>query len=94
MRMIKRTKKFKQDYKRICKANQHKNLDNNLQTIFILLAADKPLPFNKRDHVLTGNWQDYRECHIYPDLILIYRKPGNSVLELVRLGSHSQLGLS
>ncbi|MGD9108739.1 MAG: type II toxin-antitoxin system YafQ family toxin [Gammaproteobacteria bacterium] len=94
MRTIKRTKKFKRDYKRIYKANQHKNLDNDLRAIFTLLAADKPLLFSKYDHFLTGNWQDYRECHIYPDLILIYRKPDNSILELVRLGSHSQLGLS
>ncbi len=46
-----------------------------------------------RDHALTGDWQDYRDCHIKLGLILIYRKPNNDVLQLVRLGSHSELGL-
>jgi mRNA interferase YafQ len=59
-----------------------------------LLAADKPLPPNKRDHSLLGNWVDYRNCHIKPDLILIYRKTDDDHLELVRLGSHSELGIA
>jgi mRNA interferase YafQ len=42
---------------------------------------------------LTGEWQDHRDCHIRPDLVLIYRKPDDEVLELVRLGSHSELSL-
>ena len=45
------------------------------------------------DHALTGNWDDHRDCHIKPDLILIYRKPDNKTLELVRLGSHSKLAI-
>jgi len=44
------------------------------------------------DHPLSGVWRDYRDCHVRPDLILIYRKPDNESLELVRLGSHSELG--
>jgi len=40
-----------------------------------------------------GEWTDHRDCHIKPDLILIYRKPDDEHLDLVRLGSHSQLGL-
>ncbi len=40
-----------------------------------------------------GEWSDHRDCHIRPDLVLIYRKPDNDSLELVRLGSHSELGL-
>jgi mRNA interferase YafQ len=58
-----------------------------------LLAADKPLPQRYVDHQLVGEWKDYRDCHIRPDLILIYRKPDTDTLELVRLGSHSELGL-
>ncbi len=42
-----------------------------------------------RDHVLIG---DCRDCHIKPDLVLIYRKPDAGTLELIRLGSHSKLG--
>lgn len=43
-----------------------------------------------RDHVLSGNWAAVRECHIKPDLLLIYEKP-EGLLRLIRLGSHSEL---
>jgi len=56
------------------------------------LAADKALPRRNLDHPLTGEWSDHRDCHIRPDLVLIYRKPDDTSLELVRLGSHSELG--
>ncbi|MGH6988435.1 MAG: type II toxin-antitoxin system YafQ family toxin [Stellaceae bacterium] len=57
-----------------------------------MLAADLPLPRRYFDHALSGEWQDFRDCHIRPDLILIYRKPDEATLELVRLGSHGELG--
>jgi len=41
---------------------------------------------------MTGNWTDFRDCHVRPDLVLIYRKVGDDALQLVRLGSHSELG--
>ena len=56
-----------------------------------LLAEDKPLPVRNRDHPLGGEWRDHRECHLKPGLLLIYRKPNPEVLQLVRLGSHSEL---
>ena len=46
-----------------------------------------------RDHPLTGEWIDHRDCHIKPDLVLIYRIPDAERLELVRLGSHNELSL-
>ena len=58
-----------------------------------LLACDQPLEPRHLDHALTGDWKDHRDCHIKPDLVLIYRKPEDEVLQLVRLGSHSELGL-
>ena len=58
-----------------------------------LLSADTPLPRRNFDHPLSGEGNDHRDCHIRPDLILIYRKPDDDSLELVRLGSHSELGL-
>jgi len=58
-----------------------------------LLAADARLPDKYRDHALTGDWADHRDCHIRPDLVLIYRKPDDDTLELVRLGSYSELSL-
>jgi len=57
------------------------------------LINNQPLFEKHRDHALTGDWKDHRDCHIKPDLILIYRKPNNEVLQLVRLGSHSELGM-
>ena len=56
-----------------------------------LLAEDIPPPAHDRDHSLSGNWSGYRDCHLKPDLILIYRKPGDDLLQLIRLGSHSEL---
>ena len=93
MRTIKYTNHFKRDYKREKKSDNHKKLDNELFSIVKLLAENKFLPRNKYDHALTGDWEDHRDCHIRPDLILIYRKPNASILELVRLGSHSKLSL-
>jgi mRNA interferase YafQ len=58
-----------------------------------ILVADQPLPQRYFDHALAGEWHDYRDCHIRPDLVLIYRKPDETNLELVRLGSLSELGL-
>jgi mRNA interferase YafQ len=45
----------------------------------------------KRDNALIGDWMGYCECHIKPDLLLIYRKPDADTLRLARLGSHSEL---
>ena len=56
------------------------------------LASDTPLPRRNFDHSLSGEWKDHRDCHIRPDLILLYRKPDQQNLELVRLGSRSALG--
>jgi len=68
-------------------------LDAALSQIVTTLANDQPLAGKHRDHALTGDWKDHRDCHIKPDLVLIYRKPSEAVLQLVRLGSHGELGL-
>jgi mRNA interferase YafQ len=57
------------------------------------LTIDSALPERHRDHPLTGDWKDHRDCHVKPDLVLIYRKPDDEVLQLIRLGSHAELGL-
>ncbi len=92
MRTIRHTNRFERDYKRE-KAGRHSNtLDAELTRITRLLATDTPLPRHNFDHPLSGEWSDHRDCHVRPDLILIYRKPDTESLELVRLGSHSELG--
>jgi mRNA interferase YafQ len=86
MRTIKPTTRFRRDFKREKKGPHGNRLD-------AMLAADTPLPPRFRDHPLSGAWDDCRDCHVRPDLILIYRRVGDDVLQLVRLGSHSELGL-
>jgi mRNA interferase YafQ len=73
---------------------QHKaSLATDLQTVLLLLVADEPLPERYVDHPLSGEWDDHRDCHVKPDLVLIYRKPDADTLQRVRLGSHSELSL-
>jgi mRNA interferase YafQ len=93
MRTIERTSQFKRDYKREAKGIYRASLDTDLIAILTALTNDHPLSEKHRDHALTGNWKDHRDCHLKPDLLLIYRKPDDAVLQLVRLGSHSELGL-
>ena len=92
MRTIERTGQFKRDYKRESKGQHRATLGEALQIVLKMLIADKTLPSKYRDHPLSGEWADHRDCHIKPDLILIYRLPDTETLQLVRLGSHSELG--
>ena len=64
-----------------------------LEEIVTILANDQPLPEKHRDHALVGNWKGYRECHVTPDWLLVYRKTDTDVLLLilVRIASHSDL---
>jgi mRNA interferase YafQ len=55
------------------------------------MVADQDLRHLYRDHALVGDWSGYRECHLKPDVLLIYRKPDVETLRLARLGSHSDL---
>jgi mRNA interferase YafQ len=93
MRKIEPTGQFRRDYKREAKGQHRATLDVDLESVLETLASDLPLEPRYRDHVLTGDWKDHRDCHIKPDLVLIYRKPDDATLQLVRIGSHSELGL-
>lgn len=93
MRRIEPTGQFKRDYKREVKGPHRQTLASDFTAVITSLANDQPLAEKHRDHALTGNWKDHRDCHVKPDLVLIYRKPDESVLQLVRLGSHGALGL-
>jgi len=92
MRTIKYTNQFKRDYRREQSGRHGKALDALLTDAVSLLAADKQLPRRYFDHPLSGEWDDCRDCHLRPDLVLIYRKLDGDNLELIRLGSHSELG--
>ena len=92
MRTIRRTAAFKRDYKREKRGRFAKILDAELASLLAELAADGELAWRHHDHQLSGQWKDHRDCHVRPDLVLIYRKPDANHLDLVRLGSHSTLG--
>lgn len=86
---IYRSTQFKKDLKKIRK--QGKNL-LLLQEIVDLLCQSQSLPEKNSDHSLVGNWKGYRECHITPDWLLIYKVEDEvSLLRLMRTGSHSEL---
>lgn len=93
MRAIERTSRFKRDYRREKSGHHGRKLDALLLEVLDLLAVDTPLPRRYFDHPLSGEWSGFRDCHIRPDLVLIYEKPDAETLRLVRLGSHSELGL-
>ena len=63
-----------------------------LNAIVDQLAAGQPLPDKNRDHALTGDYIGFRECHIRPDWLLVYRVDGEDlILFLFRTGSHTDL---
>lgn len=78
---------FKKDIKRLQKRG--KNL-NKLKTVIDKLLDNQELETKYKDHALSGNLKGYRDCHIEPDWLLIY-KITESNLFLVRTGSHSDL---
>ncbi|MBO4623513.1 MAG: type II toxin-antitoxin system YafQ family toxin [Bacilli bacterium] len=83
------TTQFKKDYKNAMKRGLP---IGELDHVIRLLADDNPLPDKYRDHELGGNWKGFRECHIQPDWLLIYRITNNNlILSLSRTGSHSDL---
>ncbi len=92
MRTIDRSSAFKRDYRRVKATPRHsQDVDGLLLAALALLADDQPLPESLRDHALSGAGSSYRECHLKPDLLLIYRKADADTLRLARLGSHSEL---
>ena len=91
MRTIDRSSAFKRDYKRESKGLHRATLDGALKSVLVALATDLPLDARYRDHDLSGDWAGYRECHVKPDLLLIYRKSDPNTLRLARLGSHGEL---
>jgi mRNA interferase YafQ len=91
MRRIERTNIFRRDFKREKLGQHRRDVEALVMVTASLLAEDRPLPEKNRDHALAGEWHDHRECHLKPDLLLIYRKPSADILQLVRMGLHSEL---
>ncbi len=88
MRQIIQTKQFNRDLKKVASSGRYE-MDDFFE-ILDLLLNDQTLPNKNRDHALIGKWQNYRECHLKPDWLLIYKKY-DSILLLARMGLHSEL---
>ncbi len=85
--IIRQATRFRRDVKRL--RRQGRDLAQ-LELVIKTLAAEKPLDGRYRDHALIGNWHGFRECHLQPDWLLIYRIEGDE-LQLARTGSHAEL---
>ena len=88
MREVFETAQFKSDFRRIARSGRHRAAD--LLRAIEDLSNDIPLASKYRDHELSSNWREHRDCHIKPDWLLIYKlQPGRLIL--VRTGSHAEL---
>ena len=89
MLKLEATVQFRRDYKRMMKRGCKREL---IEQVIDTLLQEKPLEAKYRDHELKGNYAGFRECHIQPDWLLIYRiDNGNLILTASRTGTHSDL---
>ena len=79
---------FKKDFKKIIKLSIPDIIE--VGNVISTLQKGEHLDTKYSDHSLSGNWSGYRDCHVKPDLVLIYKVDSN-ILKLVRIGSHSDL---
>jgi len=87
MKTLRIANAFKKDLKRITKRDYDRAL---LETVIDALRDGQHLPYARRDHPLKGEWKGWRECHIEPDWLLIYKATEAEVL-LARTGTHADL---
>ena len=90
MKAINWTNRFKHDHKRETKSLGEQTLNTLLTDVLLPLISGEPLPYKYKDHALTGDWLGCRDCHLRPDLLMIY-EIADEVVTLHRLGSHSEL---
>ena len=89
MYAIEYTNKMKKDVKRMKKRGKDMR---KLIYVLAVLASGQSLPPNYRDHQLTGNLKDFRECHIEPDWLLMYQFHDDVlVLTATATGTHADL---
>ena len=106
MRDLYQTSRFEKDLERLSKSAASRNetgkVKEELALVVGRLIFDVALERRHGDHELTGEWQGFRDCHVFNDLVLIYRKYnknaphktyGANALILARIGSHSELDL-
>ena len=88
MHSLEYSSQFKKDFKKITKLAIPDVIE--VGHVITQLQSGQQLAAKYVDHALSGNWANYRDCHVKPDLVLIY-KIENSTLKLARIGSHSEL---
>lgn len=88
MKQLKPTTRFKKDYKKF--RNNPKKVAK-LFNILKKLENEEPIPPENNPHMLIGNYAGHMECHIEGDFLLIWFDPDTDTIDLVRLGSHSEL---
>lgn len=89
MRKLKTTSAFRTDLKKLSKSEV-----DETKIVVTKLQKDEPLDVKYRDHDLHGNYEGYRECHIRPDLLLVYKKGSEGellILTLYRISSHTNI---
>ena len=94
MRKVEFRKRFRRDFKRKLGGRYYNVIvkpGGELWEVVDALAENMPLLYVYHDHALQGEYEGCRECHIRPDLLLVYRYVGDDVLMLERLGSHAEL---
>jgi mRNA interferase YafQ len=87
MKALRLANAFSKDLKRVERRGYNRSL---LETVVNALRRDEDLPAARRDHPLKGKWKGWRECHIQPDWLLIYKATDTEVL-LARTGTHADL---
>jgi len=86
-----RTLSFSGQFKRDVRIAERRGKDlSKLRALMSLLIEEKPLPESYLDHPLKGNWRSFRDAHIEPDWLLIYKIDGDKV-RFERTGRHSDL---
>ena len=91
MREVNTTTRFRKDFRKIFGQSRNRKAENRFRLILKMLVNDAQLPRQVHDHELSGELLGLRELHVMPDLLLMYYKEGEQVLNLVRLGTHSEL---
>lgn len=87
VKQLQQTTRFEKDLARMKRRGVDLDI---LKNAVLSLLQNEPLQSKHRDHVLTGDWKDHRECHLLPDWLLIYKTTSDFV-RLERTGSHSDL---
>ncbi len=85
-----RSKAFLKDWERLSHSGRY-DMNRLKEAMLLLIANDGPLPPEYLDHALSGDWEDFRECHIGGDFLLIYQLPDKNTIKFARAGTHSEL---